>query len=149
MYPTLISNSHVANLSRTAGTGTVHVLCVLILVLSSCGRDLQTSKGVVEEFIDQHYIQINLKKAKEFCVGLALHKINEEIRLTAGQVIDASTRKPKIYYKLLEEKIGKQRASYIYKVTISAEDAPEFSRRWIITARRENDRWRVSNFKEF
>jgi len=103
----------------------------------------------VEEFIDQHYVHINLKKAKEFSVGLALHKINEEIRLTAGQVIDASTRKPKVYYRLLEEKVGKQRASFIYQGTIRVEDAPEFKRRWIITARKAKGAWRVSNFKEF
>ena len=127
----------------------VVLLLVSIIILTGCGRDLQTARGVAEEFIDQHYVHINLKKAKEFCVGLALHKINEEIRLTAGQVIDTSTRKPKIYYKLLEEKVGKQRASFIYKGTISAEDAPEFSRRWIITARMENGQWRVSNFIEY
>ncbi len=82
-------------------------------------------------------------------MGLALHKINEEIRLTAGQVIDASTRKPKIYYRLVEEKVGQQRASFIYQGTIRAEDAPEFTRRWLIIARQENGAWRVSNFKEF
>ncbi len=149
MYSTFLINGHVANLSGRVGAGAVHVLIIFVLVFSGCGRDLQTARGVAEEFIDQHYVHINLKKAKEFCVGLALHKINEEIRLTAGQVIDASTRKPKIYYKLLEEKIGKQRASFIYKGTINVEDAPEFTRRWIITARMENDAWRVSNFKEF
>ena len=120
-----------------------------IIILTGCGKDLQTARGVVEEFIDQHYVHINLKKAKDFCVGLALHKINEEIRLTAGQVIDASTRKPKVYYRLLEEKVGKQRASFIYQGTIRVEDAAEFKRRWLIIARQENDSWRVSNFKEY
>jgi len=127
----------------------VVLLLASIIILTGCGKDLQTARGVVEEFIDQHYVYINLKKAKEFCVGLALHKINEEIRLTAGQVIDASTRKPKVYYRLLEEKVGKQRASFIYQGTIRAQDAPEFTRRWLIIARQENGGWRVSNFKEF
>ena len=124
-------------------------LLASIIILTGCGKDLQTARGVVEEFVDQHYVHINLKKAKEFCVGLALHKINEEIRLTAGQVIDASTRKPKIYYRLLEEKVGKGRASFIYQGTIRAQDAPEFTRRWLIIARQENGAWRVSNFKEY
>ncbi len=121
----------------------------MILAFSGCGRDLQTAKGVVEEFIDQHYVYINLKNAKEFCVGLALQKINEEIRLTAGQVIDASTRKPKIYYRILEERVGGQQASFLYEGTIQMEDAPEFTRRWLIRARKEGAQWHVSNFKEY
>jgi len=149
LHSTSVINAHIANLRKGVGSGTVQVLCILILGFSGCGKDLQTARGVVEEFIDQHYVHINLKKAKEFCIGLALHKVNEEIRLTAGQVIDASTRKPKIYYRLLEEKVGKQRASFIYKGTIRVQDAPEFTRRWLIIARKENGAWRVSNFKEY
>lgn len=124
-------------------------LCALIFTLGACDRDLQTAKGVVEEFVDQHYVYIDLKTAKQYCVGLALHKINEEIRLTAGQVIDASTRKPKIYYRLLERKEEEQRASFLYEGTIRAQDAPEFTRRWLIMARKEGGQWRVSNFTEY
>jgi len=124
-------------------------LCALIFTLGACDRNLQTAKGVVEEFVDQHYIYIDLKVAKQYCVGLALHKINEEIRLTAGHVIDASTRKPKIYYRLLERKEEEQRASFLYEGTIRAQDAPEFTRRWLIIARKEGGQWRVSNFTEY
>ncbi len=124
-------------------------MCVLIFALGACRRDLQTAQGIVEEFVDQHYVYIDLKVAKQYCVGLALHKINEEIRLTAGHVIDASTRKPKIYYRLLERKEEEQRASFLYEGTIRAQDAPEFTRRWLIMARKEGGKWRVSNFMEY
>ena len=118
------------------------------LLLGSCGRDLKTAQGVAEEFVDQHYVNIDLRKAKEYAVGLALQKINEEIRLTAGQVIDASTRKPSVHYRLLEKKEGDGRVSFLYEGTIRAEDAPDFTRRWLVVARKEGDRWRVSNFTE-
>ncbi len=124
-------------------------LCVYIFILGSCGQDLQTARGVVEEFVDYHYVYIDLKKASQYCVGLALHKINEEIRLTTGQTIDASTRKPKIYYRLLEKKEGERQASFLYEGPIRAEDAPEFTRRWLITARKEGEQWRVANFTEY
>ncbi len=124
-------------------------LCLLAVLLDGCSRDLGTAQGVVEEFVDQHYVHIDLQKAKEYSMGLALQKINEEIRLTSGQVIDASTRKPRIHYRLLEKKEGEQQASFLYEGTIRAEDAPEFSRRWLIVARKEGDRWRVSNFTEY
>ncbi len=84
------------------------------LFLSACGRDLGTAQGVVEEFVDQHYVKIDLPQAKAYAVSVALEKINEEIRLTAGQQIDASTRKPKVNYQLLEKKESRGRASFLY-----------------------------------
>ncbi|MFQ5849923.1 MAG: hypothetical protein ACE5JU_04960 [Candidatus Binatia bacterium] len=129
--------------------GIALALCVLISAFGGCGKDLQTARGVVEEFVNQHYVYIDLKRAKQYCVGLALDKINEEIRLTSGQAIDASTRKPKIYYRLLEKRIGKGRASFLYEGTIRAEDAPEFTRRWLISAKKKGEEWRVSNFTEY
>jgi hypothetical protein len=116
------------------GRGSPFLVLGCVLLLFACTRDLRTPQGVAEEFIDQHYIQINLAKAKEFTVGLAQQKLEEEIR---------------IHYKLLEKKEAPQRASFLYLGTIQAEDAPEFTRRWLITARKDGDAWRVSNFSEF
>jgi hypothetical protein len=124
-------------------------LCFFAIAFNACNRDLGTAQGVVEEFVDQHYVHIDLEKAKEYTVGLALQKINEEIRLTAGYEIDASTRKPQINYKLVERKEGKGRASFLYEGTIRAEDAPEFTKRWLVVARKEGEQWRVSNFTEY
>jgi len=124
-------------------------LLLLSAGLAACGRDLDTAQGVVEEFVDQHYVHIDLPRAKEYAVGLALDKISEEIRLTAGHAIDASTRKPRVNYRLLEKKEGERRASFLYEGTIRAEDAPEFKRRWLVTARKEGSRWLVSNFTEY
>lgn len=123
-------------------------LAVAILLIGGCGRDLNTAQGVVEEFIDQHYVNIDLQKAKAFTVSVALEKINEEIRLTAGQKIDASTHKPKINYQLLEKKEGDRRASYFYEGTIQSDDGTTFTRKWLVTARKEGNRWLVSNFSE-
>jgi hypothetical protein len=125
------------------------LLLLAIALLSACGRNLGTARGVVEEFVDQHYVRIDLQKAKEYAVGLALEKINDEIRLTSGQAIDASTRKPRVHYKLLEKKEGERRAAFLYEGTIEAEDAPAFTRRWLVAARKEENQWRVSNFTEY
>jgi hypothetical protein len=124
-------------------------LILVSILLPSCGRDLGSAQGVAEEFVDQHYVRIDLPKAKEYAVSVALEKINDEIRLTAGQTIDASTRKPKVHYRLLEEKAADGRVSFLYQGTIQAEDAPEFTRRWLVVARKEGAGWRVSNFSEY
>ena len=118
------------------------------LFLSACGRDLGTAQGVVEEFVDQHYVRIDLPKAKAYAVSVALEKINEEIRLTAGQQIDASTRKPKVNYQLLEKKESGGRASFLYEGTIQSDDGTSFTRKWLVAARKEGAQWRVSNFTE-
>lgn len=124
-------------------------LCLGTVFAGACRRDLRTAQGIAEEFLDQHYVHIDLQKAKGYSVGLALEKINEEIRLTSGHTIDASTRKPRVHYRLLEKKEGERRASFLYEGTIQAEDAPDFTRRWLIVARKEKEQWRVSNFTEY
>ena len=124
------------------------ILPLLLVLAGACGRDLSTAKGVVEEFVDQHYVHIDLTKAKTLAVSVALHKVNEEIRLTDGQKIDASTQKPRVHYVLLEKQEGAQRASFLYEGTIQSDDGTSFTRKWLINARKEGDRWRVSNFTE-
>ena len=122
-------------------------LIFAVLLASGCGRDLNSAQGVAEEFVDQHYVAIDLPKAKALAVSVALHKIDEEIRLTSGQKIDASTQKPRVHYRLMEKTEGEQRSTFLYEGTIQSEDS-SFTRQWLITARKEGNQWRVSNFTE-
>ena len=124
------------------------IVFLLLMLIGACGRDLSTAQGVVEEFVDHHYVAIDLAKAKTLAVSLALSKVNEEIRLTAGQTIDASSQKPRVNYRLLEKKEGAERASYLYEGTIQSNDGTSFIRKWLVTARKEGNQWRVSNFTE-
>ena len=121
---------------------------LFILLAAACGRDLSTAQGVVEEFVDQHYVHIDLPKAKALTVSIALHKVNEEIRLTDGQKVDTSTQKPRVNYSLLEKKEGAERASFLYEGNIQSSDGTSFTRKWLINARKEGTQWRVSNFTE-
>src|ERR1051325_2739031 len=93
-----------------------------VLMASGCSHDVNTAQGVAEEFLDQHYVNIDIPKAKQYAVGLALQKLDEESRLTAGQAIDASTQKPKVSYQLIEKREGDNRASFLYQGTIRSEE---------------------------
>lgn len=131
----------------------IHVGCgptllLLLFLAAACGRDLSTAQGVVEEFVDHHYVRIDLPRAKTLTVSLALHKVNEEIRLTDGQKIDASTQKPRVHYALLEKKEGPERASFLFEGTVQSDDGTSFTRKWLVNARKEGNQWRVSNFTE-
>ena len=121
---------------------------LLALLASGCGRDLTTAQGVTEAFVDHHYVTFDLQKAKDYTISIALDKINDEIRLTTGQTIDASTQKPRFNYRLLEKKEGERRASFLYEGTIQSDDGTSFTRKWLIAARKEGNQWRVSNFSE-
>src|SRR5437879_8628472 len=90
-----------------------------LLLASSCGHDLKTAQGVAEEFVDQHYVAIDLQKAKALAVSVALSKLDKEIQLTAGQKIDASTKKPRVHYTLLEKKEGDQRETLLDRKSTS------------------------------
>ena len=60
-----------------------------------------------------------------------------------------STRKPRVHYTLLEEHPdGEQAVNYLYRGTITVEDADRFERRWLVTVRREEAGWRVTNYQE-
>jgi hypothetical protein len=125
------------------------ILLVLALLLAAaCNRDLSSAQGVAEEFVDRHYVAMDLQKSKDLAVSVALAKVNEQIRLIEGHKIDASTQKPKISYRLLEKKESERRASFLFEGTIRSDDNMSFTRQWLITARKEGDLWRVSNFTE-
>jgi hypothetical protein len=126
----------------------IATLALALVLLIACGRDLNTAQGVAEEFVDQHYVHIDLQQAKRYAVSVALAKIDEEIRLTAGHKIDASTQKPRVNYSLLEKKESEKRSTFLYEGRIQSEDGTAFTRKWLITTRLENNGWRVSNFTE-
>ena len=68
---------------------------VLVVALSACQPDPNSPRGVAERFLDAHYVRMDLQAAKAYCTGLALKRVEDEIRLTEGQVIDANTRLPR------------------------------------------------------
>jgi hypothetical protein len=124
------------------------ILTILLLLLVACSRDISTAQGVAEEFVDQHYVVMDLQRAKALAVSVALEKVNDEIRLTTGQAIDAATQKPRVNYTLVEKKESDRRASFLFEGTIRSDDNTTFTRHWRITARKEGEQWRVSNFTE-
>src|SRR5260370_7873652 len=104
------------SMSKTSATACA-ALIFAVLLASGCGRDLNSAQGVAEEFVDQHYVAIDLPKAKALAVSVALHKIDEEIRLTSGQKIDASTQNPRGHYRLMKKTQANPLSPFLYKGT--------------------------------
>lgn len=122
----------------------------LLWVLPACQHDPHSARGIAERFLDAHYVDINLQAAIPYCTGLALSRVEDEIRLTSGQQIDESTRKPHVHYRLVEEKKrGEKSTSFLYETTISVDGAGQFTKKVLLTLRHGEDGWRVANYSEF
>jgi hypothetical protein len=125
------------------------LLCAAFLVVAGgCTPDERTSQGVAEVFVDKQYVQIDPAGAESVCVGLALEKVKHIRKLTEGLVVDASTKKPTVRYSISEAKEEPEHATYVFDGTIYVEGDESFSRRWIVSTRKEGEVWRVSNFTE-
>ncbi len=124
------------------------LIIVAMLTVAACTPE-NSPRGVVERFIAAHYIAIDLKAAEPYCTGLALDKLHEEEKLTEGQKIDDTTRKPVIHYRLKAERDGAGHVEYLFRATIDVPDGGSFEKNWMITARRQGDTWKVSNFSEY
>jgi len=140
----MTSSSHTAH-----ARGKIYAIAVLVSVLALGCHPANSARGVVDDFIDQYYVAINLKAAEPFCTGLALDKIHQEMKLTDGQKIDANTRKPVVHYKLKAERDGTDHVEFLFRATIDVPDGGTFERNWMITARKEAASWKVSNFGEY
>ncbi len=137
------------SLPSAAGVAAAKVLLLaMVLPIAGC-QPFNSPRGVVDRFIEAHYIAINLQSSERWCTGLALDKLHKEEALTKGQVIDEETRKPTIHYKLQQERDGQDRVMYLFLAKIDVPDGGSFDKKWMITARKEGQIWKVSNFSEY
>jgi hypothetical protein len=125
------------------------LLAAGLLLVAACRTDPNSAQGVAEGFVDQYYVRIDLRAAKPFCIGLALKKLLEGERLTAGQTIDEGTRLPLVRYRLVDKKDDGDQPSFVFEGTINVDGAGSFTRKWLVTTRRDGGAWKVSNFEEF
>lgn len=118
-------------------------------LLAACRPGADTARGVAERFLDEHYVRMDLRAAAEHCVGLARHKVEEELRLVGGEEIDASTMKPTVTYELEEVRDdGDGRSNFLYRGKVKLSGGHSFDMRWLISVKRDAGEWKVSNFKE-
>ncbi len=133
---------------RAALAAIALALSFAVLGAAACTK-LNSPRGVVDRFITAHYMAIDLKSAEPLCTGLALDKLHEEMKLTQGQAIDDTTRKPIIHYKLQAERDAPDHIQYVFRATIDVPEGGTFEKNWMIAARKEGDTWKVSNFAEY
>ncbi|HWP64968.1 MAG TPA: hypothetical protein VNO26_03530 [Candidatus Limnocylindria bacterium] len=119
------------------------------MLLTACRPDPASPRGAAERFLDAHYVAIDLAAALPLTTGLARAKVERERALVGGEAIDETTRKPRVWYRLLEERpIDDDGVQLLYRGTLEPEGLERFERRWLVTVRRDAPGWIVSNFEE-
>jgi len=121
----------------------------LALVAAACRPDPASPRGAAERFLDAHYVSIDLDASLPLTTGLARAKVERERTLVAGFPADEATRKPQVWYRLLEERDDRADAvQFLYEGTVSPEGVERFQQRWLLTMREESGGWLVSNYEE-
>src|SRR5215472_18287993 len=124
------------------------LVAAIAFALAACTSP-NSPRGVVDRFIAAHYMAIDLKATEPLCTGLALDKLHQEMRLTEGQHIDETTRKPIVHNKLTAKRESPDHIEYLFRATIDVPDGGSFEKNWMITARKQDDTWKISNFSEY
>jgi hypothetical protein len=127
------------------------LLAVGLVGIAGCRGATDSPRGAIEAFLDAHYVRMDLEAAKQHTAGVARFKVEEEQRLVGDQKIDASTRRPRVTYKLVEPREeADDHVALLYEAKIHFDDGGDTALRWLVSARRETDgTWKVSNYQEF
>ena len=123
-------------------------LLLVVLLLAGCTSP-NSARGVVDRFIEARYILIDHLQMESVCTGLALDKIHDEMKLTEGQSIDQSTRKPVVHYTLQKTRVEGEKTTFLFKARIDVPEGGTFQKFWMITAKKDGDTWKVSNYSEY
>jgi hypothetical protein len=135
--------------NRTATQAALLFIAAFASIVATGCHPANSARGVVDRFIDQYYVAIDLKAAEPFCTGLALDKLHHEMTLIGNQKIDENTRKPVVHYKLTAERDATDHIEFLFRATIDVPEGGTFNRNWLITARKDADTWKVSNFDDY
>ena len=123
-------------------------LLVAVTAAAGCGPDPSSARGTAERFLDAHYVTIRLQDALAYTAGLARSKVEREMHLTEGQEAPLGAERPVVRYRLVEEHAdGEHAANFVYLASIAA-GGDRFEWRWLVTVRRQDGGWRVTNYEE-
>jgi hypothetical protein len=123
------------------------IAAVLLGALAPGCHSSDPRRAAAERFMDELFIKIDQQAARRLTTGLATSKVDEEIRLKAGQQIDESTRQPSIHYTFAQSGGSEgDTASLVYDLHVAPDGADAFTRRLILTMRRDGGEWKVANY---
>lgn len=124
------------------------LLLVAALTAAACTSPTGSSRGAAEAFLDAHYVRITLEAARPFVAGLALEKLEREIKLVENNPDAAAAERPRVTYRMEEARDAGTRAHYAYELTIHPSGMDPFPKLVVLSLTNENGEWRVTNFSD-
>ena len=125
-----------------------YALIAFLVLPSACWRG-QGAEAVAERFMEHYYVLADLQGAKRFTTGLASEKIQEQLKLIAGAVVDAQTRSREVSFALVEKQEQGEKVFLVYEVTIAPKGGISFKKRSLLSLGRVGGAWKVTNFRDF
>ncbi len=136
----------------------IFIFCVLFIsALFSCGVGNDPHK-VSEAFCFRYFIKLNQAEALEISSGLAADKLRKEIELLKGAARhfqdgerEFHRSKPFIDYKMVQRTDqDAEHVMFLYHLSIEPRQSGEkMEREILISAIRENGRWKVNNYEDY
>jgi hypothetical protein len=118
-----------------------------LLALAACN---DTPERVADHFVDFYFVEIDQARARPLTTGLALRKIDDELRLVESirQTYEPDQAKPSIFYVRQDLSLRGERARATYELTIRR-GGDESHRQVLVSLGRVEGRWKVGNFLIF
>lgn len=114
-------------------------------------RASDPARAAAEQFIDAYYVEIDLPRARDRAVGLARSKVEEQIRLVAGQQAPDASARPTVHYRFVDAQgagEGGDRRGFVYELAVRIDGGEEITRRVLVTVRDDGGAWHAANFQE-
>jgi hypothetical protein len=112
----------------------------------------ETPERVGDRFVDLYFVEIDQARARPLTSGLALRKLEDELRLVEGvrRTYTPDQAKPSVYWERLGGEVvgatpGERHARESYEVRIR-QGSDETRRSVLLTLEERGGRWTVSNF---
>ncbi len=136
------------------------MLFLVAAVFVSCAKPVSSGmENTADQFMDQYYVAIDLKKAHALSSGLAASKIDESVRLI-GQVTENSSgnahpsaQKSEVSFKKGKVVEGKEEGDVYYDLTIKPKGGDAIHKKTHLKLRllapdadSEDRNWRVTQF---
>lgn len=128
-------------------------VCVFVLLLlSSACESLPPSQAAAEQFLDAHYVRMDLNRSHELADSLARVKIAKEMELVAELQGEERPKLPHVHYSQELSRPGDQPDlhTYQYRLRIQAGAVGDALEKLVLLTLRkgEDGEWGVSNFSD-
>jgi len=120
------------------------LVTVLAVTLVACATPDAPEKAA-RDFLDTHYVHMDLQKSHSLAVGVAVDKIQKEIDLLDQVSPDSVSERPSIRYALKGRTNSDGAEVFEYELQIHA-GSGSFTKLVLLTVRPSANGWHVSNF---